>query len=285
MILSFFFVFLGCSRWAAITTLPNQYYIEPTTKLIEDGPAIPIESKIIYVKNYKIGEVKTASIGQAIIRIDPYMIITTSTNMLEKKILNYSEKVISSREPLSVDVRYKLHTQKIRKNANIDQSTKESISIEGQTYNVIPLPCYNFTYTWGILIDNKGDVFKNGLYSYDYQMIYYPDYLSIAPAKFNVSLKKIKEVDADADIKAKPKIGTIEKKEAPYEIIYSGKNNISLNFTYREGNILQRRWQELHSFKILPIKQMPKVSDLETSKSKSILHPMKKSPILSTQMV
>lgn len=232
IIICAFLTMVGCGRWVTVSTIPTQN-IERTAKLIEVGPPTPINSKTVYVKNYKIGEIKTASIGQEIIRIDPYKIITQSTKMKKKSILNYFNKTVSYSEPLSIKYKYKLFNYEIGSRPLRDHLSTTSIKIEGQTYNIFLLPGSDYN-RWGVLINDKGEIFKSGLYNDYNTMMFYPETINITPIIFNISKVKIKEADAEADADAEPKVGTKEEKEAPYELIYAGQNNVSLNVTYRE---------------------------------------------------
>jgi hypothetical protein len=193
---------VGCGQWRAVSI----HYM-PSSEQVE-------EKIIVYEKNYEIGKTKTVSIGQEIIRVDPYIKKTM------KNITHPFEKIASSLDSLYIEAQYKLTNYKIQSDAQKEYSITKYVIIEGRNYNIIDLSD-NHGSSWGILIDDNGAILKSGIYSYYWQMLYYPDTISMTPAKFNVSSRKKKE---DVNI----------TKKAPFELIYSGKNDVSLNATYRE---------------------------------------------------
>lgn len=227
---------VGCGQWVTVSTIPTQH-IKQSTKLIEVGPATTINSKIVYVKNYKIGEMKTASIGQEIIRINPYAIVTTSTKRKKKTILHYFNKYASSSEPISIKYKYRLWNYEIADGPLRNNLSTKSIKIKDQTYYIFSLPKSDYN-KWGILINDKGEIFTSGLYNDYNSLMLYPETINIIPTKFSISEAKIKEAEAEADTDtdtdAEPKVESNKRKEAPYELIYAGQNNVSLNVTYRE---------------------------------------------------
>jgi hypothetical protein len=198
----------GCGQWVSVRIVTD-------TSTLTQPDAI---SKKFYDKNYKIGEIKTAFIGQEIIRIRPYTYIKT------KKISYSFEKYASSREPLYIEAQYKFRKYKISSVALKNYAITESVIITGRKYNILQL-LDNDSYRWGILIDDNGEIFKSGIYSYDDSMIFYPTSFFITPTKFNISLSKIPGSESEKE----ETIGG-----APFELIYAGKNDVSLNVTYRE---------------------------------------------------
>lgn len=238
----------GCGQWVSVATIPyTKIETKPITQLVPAAPATQTKdiSKILYQKNYKIGEIKTAFIGQEIIKIRPYKIIemttTTKMKMTTKTISHPIEKIASSRDPLYIVARDKLRKFRINTQASQNLSITESIKIEDQIYDVISLPNNYDEWKWGLLIDDKGEVFKKGLYSYTYEMMFYSDYISITPVKFNISLGEKQgaepEIESESETEAEPKIEKtteLDYSYTPYELIYSGKNNVSLNVIYRE---------------------------------------------------
>ena len=66
------------------------------------------------------------------------------------------------------------------------------------------------------MLSSDGEVYRKGIYSYRYGMIYLPDTIEITPEKYKFSLQ--------------PRIDL----GMSYELIFSGRNDVSLNLTYRE---------------------------------------------------
>ncbi len=253
IILCMFFIIVGCGRWAAVHTIPViQRDAQPIVRIVP--AASPTEAAVFskkqYEKNYEIGEIKHAFIGQEIVKVRPYKTITTTktTKMKKKTISCYDEKTASSHDPLQIAARYRLRNHVIKSEVGKNYAITKSIKIEGHIYDMISL-LDNYGFKWGVLIDNKGEVFKSGLYSYNYNMMYYPDDISIETARFNISWIKMAEpdfeigsgVEFDAEIEswmeAEPKVEIshhYDNSYTPFELIYSGRNNVSLNVIYRE---------------------------------------------------
>ena len=188
----------GCGRWVAVDKFPDTI------------------TKKFYEKNYKIGEMKTVFIGQEIIKVRPYSISYSSV------------KNVSSRDPLDIEVPFKFTNYKIKIEALKDYPIKEYVKIGGQRYDILELPDSHDN-TWGILIKDNGEIFQSGIYSPYDKMIFYPESISITPAnsKLNISFRKIPgPASKDDKIQDGPGLN--------YELIYSGKNDVSLNATYRE---------------------------------------------------
>ena len=73
---------------------------------------------------------------------------------------------------------------------------------------------------WVILIYDNGIVLNDAIYSFEQKMLFYPLFISVSPIVFEIS---------------KNGKGEAERIPGPtVELIYSGKNDISLNVTYRE---------------------------------------------------
>ena len=203
LILCSILLIVGCGggQWVAVQTFDAVPRPEPKVMLLQS-----------YDKNYKIGEIRTAFVGQEIIKVRPY-----------KQKISYSyfyEKNASSDNPVYIEVldRYNYRVRSDAKNYLITQS----IGIKDKKYDIIKLFA-NDSNVLGLLIDDKGRIFRSGLYSYDHKMMYYPEFITILPEKFNISLRKIKGPEEVVEIKG-----------IPFELIYSGKNDVSLNATYRE---------------------------------------------------
>jgi hypothetical protein len=192
----------GCGdRWIRINTdsISNR-----EEKIID-------QAQIRYEKNYKIGERITAFAGQEIIRVKSF---------IEKREI-YSlvyAKNVRSRKSLNIHVKYNLANYHIKSEANKEYQVDMSIQVDNQRFNVIQLNDDHGN-RWGILIYDNGIVLNDAIYSFHQNMLFYPAFISVSPTVF--------EIQKDREIKTTIPGPTVE-------LIYSGKNDISLNVTYRE---------------------------------------------------
>jgi len=194
----------GCAMLLGTTDLGGSWiYVDVNTGSILS----PLPEEVGYEKNYKIGEEKTAFIGQEIIQVKAYT----------KERATYQD--VTARQDLSIDARYGINNYQIRINKNDKYPTADKVDVKGQTFYLIRLSGNNSS--WGILMDVSGGILKNGIYSYNYQMIYYPNSIVITPDNFKFS---IQEKIIDTRITA----------GLSFDLIYSGKNDVSINTTYRE---------------------------------------------------
>lgn len=171
----------------------------------------PINNKEIpskYEKNYVLGKATTAYIGQDIIRVKEY-----NGNRFKKIQLAVAP------EDIYIQAKYKTTNYKININANDKYKIEAVVEKDNKLFNVIRLRD-NYNYEWGALLDEKGKLEKTCLYSYNYSMLYCPE----SPVTANDYTFSIQ--DSSADITA----AVIQN----MEFIYSGKNDVSLNATYKE---------------------------------------------------
>jgi hypothetical protein len=171
------------------------------------------QSQIRYEKNYKIGERITAFVGQEIIRV-------RSFNEKREIFSSVNEKIVRSQGSLYIHARYNVTNYHIKSEANKEYQIDRSIQVDNQRFNIIALNDDNGN-RWGILIYDNGIVLNDAIYSYEQKKLFYPLFISVSPIVFEISKKKDREIKTTIT-------GPF------YELIYSGKNDISLNFTYRE---------------------------------------------------
>jgi hypothetical protein len=168
---------------------------------------IRINTDLISNREEKI----TAFAGQEIIRVKSF------TEKREIFSLVYAKNV-RSQKSLYIHAKYNLFNYHIKSEANKEYQVDESIQVDNQRFNIIRLND-NHRNIWGILIYDNGIVVNDAIYSYKEKMLFYPLFISVSPTVF--------EIQKDREIKTTIPGPTVE-------LIYSGKNDISLNVTYRE---------------------------------------------------
>lgn len=195
------FLIQGCASGQWITIHPN-----------DPVPCQGKKTSDIYVKNYTIGEKKVAYIGQEIIRVKEY------TRESGEFINNFT-----ALKDITIDAKYSpTNKYQISIEANREYQTNKTIIISGKIYYLITVPDKK-NGQWGILISCDGKIFANAIYSFDNEMLFYQGIISFTPDLLNIKTIVQKEIK---DIKVTPGM--------MYELIYSGKNDVSLNATYRE---------------------------------------------------
>lgn len=188
----------GCGRWSAHINLSDVVY---TT----DGP----DRKCF--KDYQVGEKKTSYIGQDLLRYrmctpERYIKEVVSPNDLVINATGRSEFIIKSEKnsiyPISNSVIF-------------DKSSWSTIN--GEKYHLVKLRGSDDN-DWNLLMSQDGSFITFGLHSDGYNLIFFPSKMSVLPENFKFVVH--------TDIKEVPR-GT-------YELIFSGKNDVSLNTTYKE---------------------------------------------------
>ena len=163
------------------------------------------------VKNYVIVEKITAFIGQEIVKVE---------------ICDYFQKTLTSHQDISADCKYHSKSYHI-----LHSSINNQYPIEGMVilnnknyyvtkgfdkyyYNCGNGQCRN----WGILILDNGSILNGALYNYGYQMVYLSYSIVITPTNFNYTTMCVRGSPSAIS----------------FELIFSGKNDVSLNTTYKE---------------------------------------------------
>jgi hypothetical protein len=155
-----------------------------------------------YVKNYTIGQLKTAFIGQEIIKV---------------AICDSFQRTATANQNLTLVGQNKARSIQINKNSYSPFPITGTVRFEGKTYNVMNPNGQE----WGVLLSNSGNIYNNRLYNYGYQMIYLSDSILISPDKFEYSAACTRQLSSSIS----------------FELIYAGKNDISLNTTYKEYSV------------------------------------------------
>jgi len=152
-----------------------------------------------YVKNYTLGERKTAFIGQEIIRVE-------ICDGIQKTVILGRDNIIND----------KYNYKKFELNQNTISPIVGTVEYDGKTYYVTRDSDNNMP--WGLLISEDGNINQNGLYSHRFELIYSLDSILINPDKV---------VYSNSCIRKTPK-------SISFELIFAGKNDVSLNATYKE---------------------------------------------------
>lgn len=187
------------------------------------NPLTPCEGKktqgVSYDKNYKIGENKSAFIGQEIIRVKEYAHINKSDEFINSFI---------APKDFIVTVKYKIDTYQVKIEANKKYPIDETIIVNNVSYFLIKLLDESDRYhrQWGVLLSCDGTVYESALYSYYDGMLFYPSVITFIPTVQNVKFIAKKDIKDTKDFNVIPGM--------MYEVIYTGKNDISLNATYKE---------------------------------------------------
>lgn len=163
-----------------------------------------------YIKTYHIGDISTAFVGQPMIQVKEYI----------PTISKFTEKIIPP-ENLTINMRWRDTNYTINVNAGYSYPITGVFGAGHEIFHIIKVPDNNSN-TWGILVSEDGSMYKNGIYSYDYEMMFYPREMPTTPNvyKFKI-IKKAEREDLGVGV-------------GSYELIFAGKNDVSLNVTYRE---------------------------------------------------
>jgi hypothetical protein len=153
-----------------------------------------------YLKNYTLGERKTAFIGQEIIKVEICDGLQNTVRLGRDNTIN--------------DTYY---YKKIYLNQNTICPIVGTVEYDGKTYYVTS-GLDNYNMGWGILISDDGSINKSGLYSHHYERLYLADSVVINPDKV---------VYSTSCIRATPRA-------LSFELIFAGANDVSLNTTYKE---------------------------------------------------
>ncbi|KAF0159594.1 MAG: hypothetical protein FD159_339 [Syntrophaceae bacterium] len=176
--------------------------------------------RLFYEKNYKIGEKITAFVGQEIIRVKSFNEKTAIFSSVKNV-----EKIARSKKSMDIHAKYNWTDYHIKSEANKEYQIDKTINIGTQRFNLIELNDDKRS-KWGILIDDEGAVYNKAIYSIYHELLFYPSYISVSPVVFEIS-KKVEGEAEEREIE-----GIIPGMSM--ELIYSGKNDVSLNATYKE---------------------------------------------------
>lgn len=160
-------------------------------------PIIPTSGG--YVKNYTLGERKTAFIGQEIIKVE-------ICDGIQKNVIFGRDNIIDD----------KYNMKQFSLNHNTISPIFCTVEYDGKTFNVTRDSDINMP--WGLLISHDGNINQNGIYSHRFEQIYSLDSIVINPDKVVYSNSCIRKTPTAIS----------------FELIFAGKNDVSLNTTYKE---------------------------------------------------
>jgi hypothetical protein len=173
-----------------------------------------------YATNYKIEEIKTAYVGQSIVKVKDYYAYKSYVTTFIEPTENFT---LTATIPNNFSV-YNLNISGL-KGKRYETYYKEQL--DGILYNIMYFTDSKGNNSYGVLIDNEGKIKNNTLYR------------NIKPTDFTLqppNVKFIKSTINTENFLCDPVInysgntcGWIN-----YELIYSGINNISLNISYKE---------------------------------------------------
>ncbi|SPD72843.1 hypothetical protein PITCH_A1570001 [uncultured Desulfobacterium sp.] len=169
-----------------------------------------------YLKDYRLGEVRASFIGQPIIKV--------------KEFSSEATKITEAVSPgeLTLGINWRTTNYKIFIKDGYKYSVTESAYLSQKEFVVVSISDPDQG-KWGVLVTQDGRIKDDCVYSYDYQMMYYPGEKFSIPDTYRFNMLMIEKGLGRSDI-------------GSYELIFSGKNDVSLNLTYREytGNDLAR---------------------------------------------
>jgi hypothetical protein len=170
---------------------------------VQPSPTIPYS----YIKNYELGKTKSAYIGQEIIKVSEFP-------------GNHSKKFFS-KQSITIDIEYRFYySYHIKTQANREYLSDETMKIDNNLYYLIKL--FDDKHRpWGIFVTPDGVVFSQAVYSYEYKMLFYNPQITFTPDVLNIDFSTRKEKK-------------IPLNSISYELIYFGKNDVSLNIAYKE---------------------------------------------------
>lgn len=160
-----------------------------------------------FVKNYTLGEKRTAFIGQEIIKVE---------------MCDYFQKTFTSPQDISANGKYNSKSYDIiHSSVNHQYPVEGTVMLDNKNYYVTKGYDRYYSNSWGILILEDGSIHHGALYNYDYQMVYISDSIVISPRNFNYSTTCVRGKSSSIS----------------FELIFSGKNDVSLNATYKEYTV------------------------------------------------
>ncbi|MCE5210481.1 MAG: hypothetical protein LLG40_02885 [Deltaproteobacteria bacterium] len=152
-----------------------------------------------YIKNYTLGKTQSVFIGQAIINVE-------ICDGIKK------EAILGLDNFLTFNYGNTFHL----KHENISPILG-TVEYEGKTYYVTHVVAPNKT-SWGILISDDGSIKQGILYSHYYELLFLSDSIVTNPESASL---------INSCVSALPS-------SISFEFIFGGKNDVSLNTTYRE---------------------------------------------------
>jgi len=151
-----------------------------------------------YLKNYELGRQQSAFVGKEIINVTRCDSFQPSAS---------TDQIIS----LKGNDRY-VRPQTYSTVGSIPISG--TVIIDKNTYYVVRPD----NSEWGIVISDTGEIYGSALYGFNYNLLYFPPDISISPKRYEYSALCARYTPSAIS----------------FSLIYTGKNDISLNAIYRE---------------------------------------------------
>lgn len=180
----------------------------------------------VYLKNYKLGEIQTAYIGEPIIRIrDIYREVNSESNKKCFYVTPSNDFIISG-----------VYTKKLfNRNLHINGSSKEHYPLNdskdsgGAIYSIFDITDNN-NKTYGLMVDSNGKIHVEAVYDDNHDRSSRYDLHNAVLSPDNTTM-----IVTD-------KIAPCYRYRAPdeyvgnnnFELLYGGINNVTISITYRE---------------------------------------------------
>ena len=190
-----------------------------------------------FSKNYNIGKMQTAYIGQPVVKVKDFYRKVESIDPQSNQ-SNYINYVIASDNFILTGTFVKKLYFNYDVNIEVKKDKPYQIKggkvIDGVAYKIVDVTDVKGK-IYGLLMNEEGDILSNIIYNDDHDHLMLSQDAVVKPLKimFVMSDKYLPEMDVqDDNVKNdEPELilGNIN-----YELIYGGKNNITLSMTYRE---------------------------------------------------
>jgi hypothetical protein len=189
------FALSGCGKWVnAVPSTMNNNVNSPD-----------------YVKKYQLKKTHAAFVGQQMLMVNVYNVV--AENRINKMATPQKDAVITGRDKFRI---YTIHIK-----AGTVYPIEHTLTSGTEIYYLAQVIDAN-QYRWGVLINADGSMNNQALYSYDFQLLFYPYQMQATPCVFRLTQGRSTLIKENTSAKNS------------YEIIYSGKNDVSLNLLYRE---------------------------------------------------
>ncbi len=187
-----------------------------------------------YLKNYSLGEIKTAYIGQPVVKVrDLY----ANYDEFQKKFaVKYYLKASSDFELNGKYIKKQYFDFTVKVVGKIDELYPATgyTSVNGLPYTIVNMvnEAHDKKEEIGILIDEKGKIFKESILDDDHDRIMKSESSSVTPGVLTLiitdKIVEQKHNDSNVDLLAC---------YTNFELLYGGINNVTLNIAYREFTI------------------------------------------------
>jgi len=174
-----------------------------------------------YVKDYRIGQTKSAYIGQNMVSVKD---IYYPSYYATKTITLPYDFTVSGTGPAFLD-KYNWEVKATK--GQVFETNGKAI-VDGTPYDILYLPDTNGHFAYGLLVDAGGTMLKDTIY---YRKAIKLQDMRVVPEdiKLQVSQSDMAGVACDRVNRYWMTCGTVN-----YELLYGGINNVGLNIMYRE---------------------------------------------------